>query len=151
MILKFIADVHLGKLAKSLRLLGFDTAYKNDYSNSELLQLSQQENRVFLSRNIAAQNWVSISCFVVTSEDPFEQLKQVIDHFNLQNQFRPFTRCIVCNGLLEAVAKENVLPWLEKNTAQYLNEFWQCNCCKRVYWKGSHYERLLKTIERLVN
>ena len=148
---RFIADVHLGKLARLLRLLGFDTNYKNDYSNSELLQLSRQESRVLLSRNASFEKQMNVQCFVVTSEDAFLQLKQVVNQFHLKEQFHPFTRCIVCNGILGPVAKENVLPLLEKNTAQYFDEFRQCNHCKRVYWKGSHYERMLKTIEHIVN
>lgn len=146
MIHKFIADVHLGKLARSLRLLGFDTVYKNDYSNSQLLQISRQENRVLLSRNVSLQKHTEIESFAITSEDPLQQLKQVIDHFNLRDQFNPFSRCIVCNGILEPVAKEHVQQLLEKNTAQYFNEFRQCDHCKRIYWKGSHYERMLKMI-----
>lgn len=148
---KFIADVHLGKLAKLLRLLGFDVAYRNKYTNSEILQIAREQNRVVLSRNVSFEKQTNIQCLVVTSEDAFLQLKQVVNQFPLKEQFHPFTRCIVCNEMLEPVKKENILPSLEKNTAQYFNEFWQCNHCKRIYWKGSHYESMLKTIGHILD
>ena len=106
---------------------------------------------MLLSRNASFEKQMNVQCFVVTSEDAFLQLRQVVNQFHLKEQFHPFTRCIVCNGILGPVAKENVLPLLEKNTAQYFDEFRQCNHCKRVYWKGSHYKRMLKTIEHIVN
>jgi uncharacterized protein with PIN domain len=148
---KFIADVHLGKLARLLRLLGFDSTYRNDHSPNELLQLGQEENRMLLSRNSSFEKNMGVNSLTIKSEYPLQQLRQVIDHFNLRNQFHPFSRCIVCNGILEPVAKESILPLLEKNTAQYFNEFWRCNQCEKIYWKGSHYERMLKTITDIIS
>lgn len=148
---KFIADVHLGKLAKLLRLLGFDTTYKNNFTSNELIKISQEQHRVLLSRNISLAKNKLIKCFIVTNEDPFVQLKQAVEHFGLRNQFNPFSRCIVCNGMLETVSRESIAYLLEKNTSAYFNEFWQCHNCKRIYWKGSHYERMLKTIESLAS
>lgn len=146
---KFIADVHLGKLARLLRLLGFDTLYKNDYTSEEFLQIGSEEDRIVLSRNSSLARNKQIKCLIIASEDPLLQLKQVVHQFGLTNQIRPFTRCIICNGILNPVTKESVHHLLQKNTAQYFNEFWQCEKCKRIYWKGSHYERMKKTIESI--
>jgi uncharacterized protein with PIN domain len=146
---KFIADVHLGKLARLLRLVGFDTLYTNSYSLIEFLAISTEQNRILLSRNSALSIKAGTKCFLITHEDPFEQLKQVILHFNLNGQFRPFSRCMVCNGILEIVDKETIVHLLQQNTLNYFNAFWQCSNCNRVYWKGSHYERMLKTIEKI--
>lgn len=147
---KFIADVHLGKLARWLRMLGLDTAYKNDYSQSQLIQISKEEERVLLSRNTSLSANKEIENFVITHENPSRQLISVIEHFDLKSQLQLFSRCLVCNGILEPVSKESILNSLQKNTAQYFDEFWQCNRCKRIYWKGSHYGRMLQTIERIL-
>jgi uncharacterized protein len=148
---KFIADVHLGKLARWLRLLGFDTTYKNDYTNEQLIQISEEEERVLLSRNTSLPANKEIECFVVANENLSGQLISVVEYFDLKGQIKIFSRCLLCNGILEPVSKESILYWLEKNTAQYFTEFWQCNHCKRIYWKGSHYERMLKTIESILH
>jgi uncharacterized protein len=147
---KFIADVHLGKLARILRLLGFDTVYKNSYNLTELISISVEQNRILLSRNAALRRKDELKCFVLTDEDPLEQARQVVRHFHLQS-FHPFSRCIACNGILEAVDKAAIEVRLQPNTKNYFNEFWQCSQCRRVYWKGSHYERMLKTVKKITS
>ena len=144
---RFIADVHLGKLARMLRMLGVDTAYKNTYTNAELVSIALNENRILLSRNIAFKKNDALLSFVVQGEEPTEQLKQVIKHFNLKKDFQPFTKCIVCNGDLYATLKENIIAALPSNTKEFYHEFWQCSDCSCVYWKGSHYERMQKLLE----
>jgi uncharacterized protein len=146
---RFIADVHLGKLARLLRLLGFDTAYKNNFTKEELVTISSEEKRTLLSRDSSIAKVGLQQYLIVTTEDPLQQLKQVVQDLGLTNHSHTFSRCIACNGSLEMVAKETILPLLGKNTKEYYHEFWQCNNCKRIYWKGSHYERMLKTIERI--
>ena len=145
---KFIVDVHLGKLARLLRLLGFDTFYENNVTINDLLRLSTDQDRIILSRNKLFSK-KSNKSFLVIDENPSIQLNQLYDHFHLKDQIDPFSRCIVCNGTLEAVTKENISVLLEKNTSQYFNEFWQCKHCKRIYWKGSHYENMLKKIQNI--
>ena len=145
---KFIADVHLGKLARLLRLLGFDTFYENNVTINDLLRLSTDQDRIILSRNKLFSK-KSNKSFLVIDENPSIQLKQLYDHFHLKDQIHPFSRCIVCNGTLEAVTKEKISVLLEKNTSQYFNEFWQCKHCKRIYWKGTHYENMLKKIQNI--
>jgi uncharacterized protein with PIN domain len=147
---KFIADVHLGKLARSLRMLGFDTVYKNDFTLKELLRISNEENRILLSGNASLLKTHPDKSFIVSDEDPLVQLKQVIQHFDLKDRFQPFSRCMICNGTLESVSKESIAYALQKNTSSYFTEFWQCKDCSRIYWKGSHYERMLKTIENIL-
>lgn len=146
---KFVADVHLGKLARLLRMLGFDTAYRNDSALMELLITSDEETRILLSRN-ASLSKTHPGLFIVTDEDALVQLKQVVQWFDLKNHFQPFSRCMVCNGVLDNVPKESIAHLLQKNTAGYFDQFWQCRDCRRIYWKGSHYERMLKTIENIV-
>ena len=145
---KFIADVHLGKLARLLRLLGFDTHYENNSTINELLSIGTDQDRIILSRNSLISKKTNKS-FIVTDENPFTQWKEVDEHFHLRTRVHPFSRCIVCNGVFKTVLKENIVDSLEINTASYFNEFWQCQECIRIYWKGSHYERMLKTIQNI--
>jgi uncharacterized protein len=146
---KFIADVHLGKLARYLRLLGFDTWYKNSATNSELKSLASSENRILLSKSELFADDTSFKSCIIKTEDSFLQLKQVIGEFKLKEDFKPFSRCMICNGLLEVVEKNTVEEKLEENTARYYHEFWQCTGCKHVYWKGAHYKRMIQLIEGL--
>ena len=148
--MKFIADVHLGKLAKLLRMLGFDVLYDNSLTDKQLVFLSLNEERILLSGNSAFENNKALQSFIVTSQDAETQLRQIFTHFNLKHDIRPFTRCLVCNGTLHAVSKDEIAEQLEPNTKQYFNEFWQCNYCKRIYWKGSHYKRMMKLAEDFI-
>ncbi|MFL5742573.1 MAG: Mut7-C RNAse domain-containing protein [Flavisolibacter sp.] len=140
---RFLADVHLGKLARSLRLLGFDTAYQNNYSYTELLHLAVEDHRVLLSRNAAFAKTVA-SFFQVEGEDPMNQLHQVVDHFQLKESIHPFSRCLACNGKIELVKKEEIDNRLEPDTRKFYEKFWRCESCGKIYWKGSHYERMVE-------
>jgi uncharacterized protein len=146
---RFVADVHLGKLARALRLLGFDTRYSNAYTPMQLVTLAKEENTVLLSRSTVFSKITAIHSLIIQSEEPEKQMQAVVQHFNLQKQLQPFTRCLICNGLLEAVTKESVYAQLEPNTATFFDAFWQCTTCNRIYWKGSHYDRMLKLVKKV--
>jgi uncharacterized protein len=148
---KFVADVHLGKLARYLRLVGFDTIYNNSYTNKDLERIAIVENRILLSRNIAFAKNLRVKSFITKSENAFTQLKQAAEHFNLKNRVHPFSRCLLCNGRLEEVSKEKILDRLEQNTINYYEEFWRCQDCDHIYWKGSHYNRMFNLIEELIS
>jgi uncharacterized protein len=130
-------------------MLGFDTVYRNEFSLDELRRISDEENRILLSRNTSLLKVHPDKCFIVSDEDPLVQLKQVVQHFGLKDRVQSFSRCIVCNGILENVSKESIEHLLKKNTAGYFHEFWQCPDCKRVYGKGSHFKRMLATIQTI--
>jgi len=145
---KFLADANVGKLARLLRMLGFDTVYDNAFSTQQLKEIAGREDRVLLTRNPAADKlFPAIRRFIITDENPYIQVKQVIKYFDLEERLRPFTRCIACNGVLHAAPKENIIDILQQNTALYFDDFWQCDDCNRIYWKGSHYERMLQLVE----
>jgi len=145
----FVADVHLGKLAKALRLLGFDTLYSNAYTPTQLLALAREQHRVLLSRGSAFQKHTDVHTVVIQSEDPDRQFQQVVQQFALREWLHPFTRCLVCNGLLKKVDKETIATQLQPNTRQYFSEFWQCATCHRIYWKGSHYDHMLNLVQKV--
>jgi uncharacterized protein with PIN domain len=145
----FIADVHLGKLARMLRLLGFDTLYSNVFTPPQLRALANEHDRVLLSRSSSFVAELTVHSVVIRSEEPEMQLQQVVQQFGLQHAVRPFSRCLVCNGLLLTVPKEHIVSLLEKNTSAFFDKFWQCTACLRIYWKGSHYYRMLALVERV--
>ncbi|RDC66304.1 Mut7-C RNAse domain-containing protein [Adhaeribacter pallidiroseus] len=146
----FILDVHLGKLAKSLRLLGFNTIYENNYDDQTIADRAAAENRVVLTRDIGLLKLRIVQWgYWLRSQNSEKQLAEVLAHYNLFNKVQPFTRCLMCNGLLLNVPKEAVLTQLPPKTKIYFQEFHQCQTCRRVFWKGSHYERMEQYVQQL--
>jgi uncharacterized protein with PIN domain len=131
-------------------MTGFDTLYRNDYSDNELASLSQSENRILLTRDrgLLKRNQVTHG-FFIRHDEPFLQLVSVLERFDLHNDLQPFTRCLSCNNLLDKARKEDILDRLPANTAQTFVEFKICQSCGKVYWKGSHYNRMSAMINRL--
>ena len=144
----FIADNHLGRLAAYLRMLGYDTLYRNDYQDPELAAVAHQEERILLTRDrrLLMRREVAYGC-LLRSLDPQEQLDEVVQRYALAKSARPFLRCLRCNHLLEAVDKADVLDRLQPLTRRYFEEFARCPACDQIYWKGSHYDRMLELIE----
>ena len=143
----FILDVHLGKLAKYLRMTGFDTLYEKNYVDSEIVEISHKERRIILTRDIGILKHKTIRHgYWVRSQNPKEQFREVIKRFDLYDIIRPFHRCINCNGLISKIQKDQIVNQLEPNTRNYYHEFYRCGSCKKIYWKGSHYERMQKFI-----
>jgi len=148
--LKFIADVHLGKLARKLRLLGFDTYFESNLDDNEIIRMSLAEDRIVLSRDKELINNSRITQgYRILSSDPREQIREVMIRFDLQNNLNPFSRCIDCNGMIENVSKESVNEYLPPKTRQYFDEFFRCRGCGKIYWEGSHYENMKKQIQNL--
>ena len=151
-VIRFVLDAHLGKLARQLRLLGFDTLYRNDFEDDEIVELSVTQKRIILTRDrgLLMHKQVTHGYFLRNTR-PGKQLREVVVRFQLEALIKPFARCALCNGKIIPADKKSVLDKLPENTAMYYNEFFICNKCHQVYWKGSHYEKLLKRIEALGN
>jgi uncharacterized protein len=149
--IKFILDSHLGKLAAYLRMLGFDTLYRNDYEDQQLAEVSELEGRVLLSRDrrLLMRKQVQAG-YCVRKHNPQEQLKDVLNRFKLYSRIRPFQRCIRCNTKLEKVSKEQVIDMLEPLTKLYYSSFSICPACRQVYWPGSHYEQMQRMIQKFL-
>ena len=140
---KFILDVHLGKCAKYLRLLGFDSLYENTYDDPEIVAIAQAQKRAVLTRDVSLLKRKAVSRgYWVRSRTPAKQVAEVIHRFDLQSNIRPFSRCMACNGIVSTVAKDAVMDVLEPKTIRYFDEFYQCSSCRKVYWKGSHYLKM---------
>jgi uncharacterized protein len=147
---KFILDVHLGKLARLVRLLGFDACYQNNYTDKQIVELAITGSRIVLTRDVGLLKHKALQYgYWLRSQYAEEQLAEVIKRYDLIDDIKPFTRCIACNGKIVAVSKENVLDIIPPKTKQYFNEFYKCVECNRVYWKGSHYERMQQFIDDL--
>ena len=147
--LTFICDVHLGKLCKYMRMLGLDTAYSNQFSQSEIIAISQQERRILLSRSyhLTRSRMVTRS-YWIRSSDPLEQIRDLIVKLDLSNLTDPLTRCLTCNEKLVPVEKQEISHRLQGLTAKYYFEFFQCSSCDQIYWKGSHFENMVDFIQQ---
>ncbi|MBE2266846.1 MAG: Mut7-C ubiquitin/RNAse domain-containing protein [Anaerolinea sp.] len=147
---RFVADVHLGRLAAYLRMLGFDTLFPEDYRDEELARISAEEGRILLTRDrgLLKRSIVTHGYFV-RATDPWEQLEEVIKRFDLYDQLAKAQRCTGCNGELHEVDKSVVADRVLPSTLQYYNEFRLCKRCGKVYWRGSHYEQMDAFIARV--
>jgi len=148
---RFLADVNLGKLARFLRMAGFDTAYYNDVKDPQLISQMQEENRILLTRDRKLlMHRVVCHGYLVRSAHIADQLEEILERYNLFDKVNPFSRCIHCNTLLESVSKEEVLAELEPLTRKYFNRFSRCSDCEQIYWAGSHRERLHPKVKSLL-
>lgn len=147
---RFLLDSHLGRLAAYLRMCGFDCLYANDYADAHLAEILAADERILLSRDRRLlMRKIVRHGYCLRSLDPQEQLREVIRRFDLADRIVPFRRCLRCNALLEPVEKAAVLERLEPKTKLYFDEFALCRACDRVYWKGSHWERMQTLIASL--
>ncbi|MBT2968633.1 MAG: twitching motility protein PilT [gamma proteobacterium symbiont of Ctena orbiculata] len=148
--LRFVADAHLGKLARYLRLLGFDCLFFNDAGDGNLVRISVDEGRVLLTRDrgLLMHRILTHGCFIHGTE-PRQQLQEIVQRLQLESLFIPFTRCMECNGPLAAEEKKRIEDELPDNVRQYYDEFWRCDQCGRIYWKGSHFRELRAFIDDL--
>jgi uncharacterized protein with PIN domain len=149
---RFVLDVHLGKLARNLRLLGFDSLYRNDYTDPQLAAISAKEKRIILTRdrNLLKRSGVTHAHWV-RGDDAVEQAREVIRRFDLSGNTAPFTRCLLCNEPLEPVEKEEVIDRLEPLTRKHYDTFFKCTGCDGIFWRGSHADSLDALIEEITS
>ena len=145
---RFVLDAHLGKLARHLRMAGFDCLYRNDYRDSEIITASLAEHRVILTRDkgLLKQRLVTHGYFVRRTESE-EQLCEVVRALQLETGLRPFTRCRECNTGLRNAPKAEVLARLPPKVRAAYDRFQLCPGCGRIYWEGTHYARLRRLLD----
>lgn len=149
---RFVLDVHLGRLAAYLRLLGFDTLYRNDYNDVELAHISSRQSRILLTRDRGLlKRSIVTHGYCLRTTQPRQQVVDVLHRFDLFDSIKPFQRCVHCNGLLEPVSKDDIIDRLPPKTQRYYNEFHRCRDCAQIYWKGTHYQRMQRFIEEVVS
>lgn len=140
---KFVADVHLGKLVRILRLLGLDVRQPKDAADEELVRISREEGRILLTRDRHLLKHGKLTHgYYVRADEAVEQAREVLRRFDLWDRISPFSRCLSCNGVLESVPKEKVLERIPPRTAAWLDKYTQCRSCGKLYWPGTHYRRL---------
>lgn len=147
---QFILDVHLGRLARYLRRFGFDTAYRNDYQDREIVDLAVSEKRIILSRDLGLlmRKRVKWARFI-WNDDPKKQLQELFERYQLAEYYQGESRCVNCNSELEKIDKEEIIERLEPKTKKYFNDFRYCSNCDKIYWRGSHFEETEKLLKRL--
>ena len=141
--LLFLADAHLGGLARFLRMLGFDTLYDNAYDDREIMQLAVRDRRAVLTRDreLLKCRDIARGCFVHELK-PEAQLREVATRFGLAGQMRPFTLCLHCNLPLQTLERSAALEHVPPGIAQRYETFVRCPGCERIYWEGSHWDRM---------
>jgi uncharacterized protein with PIN domain len=154
---RFVLDVHLQKLARRLRLLGFDVDYQPDRDDAELADIAERENRILLSRDrqLMMRKKVTRGLYV-RNTDAEKQVNEVLDRLDLRGRCRPFTRCIECNGAIESLdvtdgRSADLAGRIPPGVRSWCREYYRCRGCGRIYWKGSHYEKLKKRLEGILH
>jgi uncharacterized protein with PIN domain len=149
-VVRFVLDVHLGRLARSLRLLGFDTWYEKACSDEELVRRSRAERRILLTRDrgLLKRSAVTHGSFLYAT-DPRQQLSEVVERFDLRRALHPFRRCIACNGRLLRVSREELQGRLDPELLARYDSFRRCPGCGRIYWPGSHHARMQRLVDEV--
>jgi hypothetical protein len=154
--LKFIVDQNVGKLARWLRMMGFDSLFFGGEDDSQMVRQALAEGRVLLTRDtgIMQRRVVSngrLKAVLFTSEEPEQQMRQLMSELDIKGQSQPFTICLECNqplvDVIPADVKDRVPPYVYKTQTQYMD----CPACRRVYWRGTHWAAMLRRLEKLAN
>lgn len=141
---QFILDVHLGTLTRYLRLLGFDCHYENNYDDKQIIHLALQQQRTILTRDVGLlKNKLVTHGYWLRNTLPKRQVAEILKRFDLLNQTKPFTRCLVCNGLIQPVPKAQIVDQLPPKTKIFYQDFYQCQACQKIYWQGAHFQKIL--------
>ena len=149
--LRFVADAHLGGLARRLRLLGFDTLYDNGFRDEEVERLARVDQRIVLTRDrqLLKRRGITHGCYV-RAQNPERQLHELFERLDLARAAHPFTRCLRCNGTLRAVERERVAAAVPPDVAERYPRFAECDGCARVFWEGSHWRRMRDRVDALL-
>ncbi len=151
---RFIVDQNVGKLAKWLRLMGFDTIFYEGGEDSPLVSRAFTEGRVLLTRDteIAKRRLARsgrLRVVLLDTEDPAAQIRQVFEVLHLDRRLEPFTRCLEDNSPLEPIEKEKVRDMVPAYVFKTQREFMRCPACRRIYWRGTHWAAMVHRLEQI--
>jgi len=148
---RFIADAHLGGLAHLLRMTGFDTLYDNHFGDDEIERLAASQGRIVLTRDrdLLKRSAITHGCYVRALRSEL-QLREVFDRLDLARSAQPFTRCLSCNTPLRAIDKAQVAARLPPGVRERYERFAVCDGCARVFWEGTHWQRMRRLVDSLV-
>ena len=148
--IRFLADDMVRRLARWLRTLGYDTYYASRLSDDALAEIAEREDRVVLTRHAAlAAKYPNLKIHVLQDENPYVQLLDVVRRFCLDLESGLFTRCPVCNALLEPIDKETHADEIPERSYVAFDDFWRCAECGRIYWEGSHVAKIRNQLREL--
>ena len=153
--LKFIVDNNVGKLAKWLRMMGYDTLFFSGSDDSHMVTTALAEGRVILTRDtqIMRRRVVTdgrLKVILIRSDEPEQQMRQVVEALNLDCQFRLFTICLECNQPLVERSKQQVQELVPPYVFQTRSQYMECPTCHRIYWRGTHWEAMKKKLEKFM-
>lgn len=144
---RFVLDVHLGSLARRLRLLGFDCRYHSHLDDAAIVAIARREHRIVLTRDVGLLKQGDVTHgYWLRSKQTDRQVAEVMARFDLTRLVRPFTRCMACNGILEPVSREVAASRVPPKVLAHFRRFLRCAGCGRVYWEGSHYRELRRWV-----
>ncbi len=148
---RFVLEVQLVSLAGYLRMLGFDTLYRNDFDDPTLARISQLEQRILVTsdRRLLMRKQVSLG-YLMRARKPRQQIKELMQRYRLNRHPTEVVRCRDCNGIIRAVDKQDVASQLLPLTRKYYRTFYQCEDCKKIFWKGSHYQHMQALISSIL-
>jgi len=150
--MKFIVDENLGKLAKWLRLAGFDCLYFNDIADARLVEYALKENRLLLTRDKKIpQNWTIKSVIIIEQDNPYKQITELAKRLGLELLENSFTRCVNCNTILKPIEKDKIRDRVPPFVYKTYDEFSYCQTCDKIYWRGTHFDSLVKRLEEIEN
>ena len=153
---RFVLDVHLRKLARRMRLMGFDVNYEADRDDQELAYIAERENRILLSRDRQLLMRRNVSRgIIIRNDDPHRQIVEVLERLDLWDRVEPFSRCIECNGSIEDLPYNSddfirIRDRIPEGVLEWCSEYLQCSGCKKIYWKGSHFNKLVGIVNRIM-
>jgi len=148
---RFVADRMLGRLARMLRLLGYDTLYSPTVTLAQLQEMARRGDRMILTRGDSTKRFPALrNVYSVKSEHPPEQLRDVVEHYGLETHAGLWTRCTLCNALIEKVEKQEVESRIEPKILKLYQEFCRCTGCAHIYWRGSHVDRITVNLQQLL-
>jgi len=150
-VVRFIADAHLGGLARLLRIIGFDTLHDSHYVDDEIERISRTECRIVLTRDrdLLKRRGITHGCYVHAVRSA-EQLSEIVDRLDLARSSRPFTLCLHCNAPLRSIDKAQVAPVLAPTILAHHDRFSTCDVCHRIFWEGSHWRRMRLRLDGLL-
>jgi uncharacterized protein with PIN domain len=148
--LKFIADSMLGKLSRWLRILGYNVKYDTSLNDEQLIEIAKNERRTLLTRDFTLYKRAlvkGIDTFLVEGENEAEKIAKVVKKHNLSLEVNiNMSRCPKCNTRIKSITKESVIGVIPKSTSLHYDTFWKCPKCGQIYWQGSHWKRIDKTL-----
>lgn len=148
---KFIADINLKDIVKSMRVLGFDLYYDPLLATREIIELSKREHRIILTKNRELLKFKDVTHgIIIRPGTTTEQIRQIIDYLDIKDNIKPFSRCLRCNTLLKSVLKDKILDRIPQKSKEFCDEYVQCQSCDKIYWKGTHFINMKKVVKQIL-